>query len=221
MSNPTHPRFTPIKICGLTREADVQQAVQLGVNAIGFVMYAQSPRAINPERARALCQLLPPFVTPVLLFVNAHPTHVWEALRQVPNALLQFHGDESPADCEQFGRPYLKAARIPVESNLASQFDLARFADHYQSACGLLLDTLSPQFGGTGTCFDWSKVDPLPKTHLVLSGGLHPHNVAEAIAMVQPKGLSLAVDVSSGVEAAKGIKDVDKMRAFVRAVRSA
>lgn len=217
------PLFTPrirIKICGLTRGTDVQVAVRIGADAIGFVLYEKSPRAVTAQQAAALCRELPPFLTPVLLFVNAQPEQVVNALRLMPQALLQFHGDETPAYCEAFAHPYLKAARIPVDSQEANTIDLLRFAQSYEKAQGILLDTLSPQFGGTGKSFDWASVPTLATTHLVLGGGLNAHNVAQAISAIAPKGLSLAVDVSSGVESAKGIKDADKMAAFVQAVRN-
>ena len=211
---------TRIKICGLTRASDVRDAVRLGADAIGFVLYEKSPRAVSARQAADLCRLLPPFVSPVLLFVNAAHELVQQALALMPQALLQFHGDESPADCERFARPYLKAARIPADAKGAQAFDLPRFAKDYTSAQGILLDTLSPQFGGTGKAFDWQALPSLTDTHLVLGGGLNTSNVAQAIAVVGPKGLSLAVDVSSGVEAAKGVKDAQKIAAFVEAVRA-
>ena len=219
MQPPPIPPKTRIKICGLTRASDVLEAVRLGADAIGFVLYEKSPRAISAQQAAALCGVVPPFVSPVLLFVNAQPAQVELALRLMPQALLQFHGDESPAQCEQFGHPYLKAARIPLDSQGAGSFDLQGFASSYASAQGILLDTLSPQFGGTGQAFDWTAVPFLPTSHLVLGGGLNTDNVAQAISVVRPKGLSLAVDVSSGVESAKGIKDAEKMAAFIQAVR--
>lgn len=211
---------TRIKICGLTRRSDVADAVRLGADAIGFVLYEKSPRSVSAAQAADLCGLLPPFVSPVLLFVNAAPETVQQALALMPNALLQFHGDESPADCERFARPYLKAARIPTQAQAAQNFDLPRFAQAYASAQGILLDTLSPQFGGTGKAFDWKALPSLAGTHLVLGGGLNASNVAQAIALVSPKGLSLAVDVSSGVEVDKGVKDAHKIAAFVEAVRA-
>jgi phosphoribosylanthranilate isomerase len=214
----TQPKIR-IKICGLTRPQDVQDAVRLGADAIGFVLYEKSPRAISAQQAATLCRLLPPFVTPVLLFVNAPPEQVQEALRLMPQALLQFHGDEPPDECQNYRHPYLKAARIPNDPLGALAFDLHQFCQTYASAQGILLDSLSPQFGGTGETFNWDGLPLLPTTHLVLGGGLNAQNVVHAISVVGPKGLTLAVDVSSGVESAKGIKDARKMAAFIQAVR--
>ncbi len=199
---------TRIKVCGLTREADLDAAVALGVDAIGFVLWARSPRAVSIERAAELARRLPPFVTPVCLFVNAAPEHIAQAVAALPNALLQFHGDESPADCLAARRPYLRAARM------APGFALLDFALAHSSAAGILLDTHVEGYGGSGKAFDWSLVPanvPLP---VVLSGGLNPANVTDGVMRVRPS----AVDVSSGVESAKGVKDVALMRAFVAAV---
>jgi phosphoribosylanthranilate isomerase len=202
---------TRIKICGLTREGDLDSAVAGGADAIGFVLYPKSPRAVSLRRATELARRLPPFVTPVLLFVNAHRDEVDAALDAIPNALLQFHGDEQPADCERFRRPYLRAARM--SPGLA----LLDFATAYASAAGLLLDAHVEGYGGGGKAFDWSLVPahvPLP---VVLSGGLNPANVIDGVMSVRP----WAVDVSSGVESAKGIKDPALMRRFCEAVREA
>ncbi len=212
---------TRIKICGLTREADVEAAVHAGADAVGFVLYDQSPRHVTPERSGELARRLPPFVTPVLLFVNASPEHIERGCRAVPQALLQFHGDESPADCTAAGRPYLRAARIPT-GPAARDFDLLKYAADHQAAQALLLDALVEGYGGGGQSFDWTAFPwshPLlnASSRLVLSGGLTPANVTDGILRVRP----WAVDVSSGVEAAKGIKDPGKMLAFVAAVRAA
>ena len=216
----THHR-TRIKICGLTREADVDAAVRAGADAVGFVLYERSERHVAPERAGELARCLPPFVMPVLLFVNASPEHIARGCQAVPQALLQFHGDESPAECEAAGRPYLRAARIPTGSN-GGDFDLLKYAEDHRAAQAILLDALVEGYGGGGQSFDWTAFPwshPLlnASSRLVLSGGLTPANVIDGITRVRP----WAVDVSSGVEAAKGIKDPDKMLAFVAAVRAA
>lgn len=202
---------TRVKICGITRGEDLAAAVAAGADAIGFVFYPPSPRYVPIERAALLARSVPPFVTRVGLFVNAEPTFVRGTLAQVPLDLLQFHGDENAAYCEQFGRPYLKAARVRPE------VDLLEFARAFPTAQGLLLDAWSTAYGGTGQTFDWSLIPenlPLP---IILSGGLHAGNVGEAVRNIRP----WAVDVSSGVEQTKGIKDAAKIAAFMAAVRMA
>ena len=214
---------TRIKMCGFTREADVDAAVQAGADAIGFVLYPPSPRAVSIERAAELAARLPAFVTPVLLFVNEAPERVREACAAVPGAVLQFHGDETPEHCEQMtqltGRPHLKAARIPLEA--AASFDLLKFAELHSHAQAILLDAHVDGFGGGGKAFNWSLLPPSVNAHLVLSGGLTPANVADGIRTLRPRARSLAVDVSSGIESGKGLKDADKIRQFVDAVRTA
>ena len=212
---------TRIKICGLTREVDVDAAVQAGADAIGFVLYPKSPRFVTPERAGELARRLPAFVTPVLLFVNASPACVAQSVQAVPNALLQFHGNETPADCMAAGRPFLRAARIPI-GPAGAAFDLLKYATDFTSAKAILLDAHVEGFGGGGQSFDWNAFPwshPLlnASSRLVLSGGLDAANVIDGINRVRP----WAVDVSSGVEVSKGIKDADKIHAFVAAVRSA
>jgi phosphoribosylanthranilate isomerase len=202
---------TRIKICGLTREADVDAAVQAGADAIGFVLYEKSPRFVDPVRAAALARRLPPFVTPVLLLVNASPELIQAAIHAVPQALLQFHGDESPAQCAAPQRAYLRAARM------APGFDLLDFGSRFGSAQALLLDAHVEAFGGGGKVFDWSLIPPNVPLPVVLSGGLSAANVIEGIARVRP----WAVDVSSGVESSKGIKDAELMRRFCDAVHEA
>ena len=202
---------TRIKICGLTRAADVDAAVQAGADAIGFVLYDKSPRAVSVARAAELARRLPPFVTPVLLLVNASDALRQAALAAVPQALLQFHGDESPAQCQAPGRAYLRAARM------APGFDLLDFARRFAGAQALLLDTHVEGYGGGGKAFDWSLIPPSVPLPVVLSGGLNAANVIEGIASVRP----WAVDVSSGVESAKGIKDAEAMRRFCDAVHEA
>jgi phosphoribosylanthranilate isomerase len=204
-------RRTRIKICGLTREADVDDAVAAGADAVGFVLYPKSPRAVSAARAGELARRLPPFVTPVLLFVNATAAEVDAALQAVPHALLQFHGDESPAQCEAAARPYLRAARM------APGLDLLDFAARFASASALLLDTHVDGYGGGGKSFDWSLVPPGVPLPVVLSGGLSAANVIDGVRRVRP----WAVDVSSGVESTKGIKDAALMRRFCDAVREA
>ncbi len=233
-SNPTHgqtPIRTRIKICGLTREADVDVAVACGADAVGFVLYAASPRAVSVERAAQLAKRLPPFVSPVLLFVNHDAAFVAQALEAVPHAYAQFHGDESPVQClslSQNGvRPYLRAARIPL-GEAGRAFDLVKYVHDYSHAQALLLDAHVDGFGGSGKAFNWSLLPLNVNAHLVLSGGLTAANVADGIAQVRPRCKTLAVDVSSGVEAdapggttLKGIKDAEKINQFVAAVRAA
>jgi phosphoribosylanthranilate isomerase len=222
---------TRIKICGLTREADVDAAVAAGADAIGFVLYAKSPRAVSLERAAELARRLPPFMSPVLLFVNATATEIEAACAMIPRATLQFHGDETPQDCaaatSNGRRAYLRAARIPLGEGAAS-FDLVQFAQDYSSAQAILLDAHVDGYGGGGKTFNWSLLPPNVNAHLVLSGGLDSANVGDGIAALRSRGKTLAVDVSSGVEALdaagkpqKGIKDPQRIRAFVAAVRNA
>jgi phosphoribosylanthranilate isomerase len=217
--------MTKIKICGLTREQDVDAAVLAGADAIGFVMYAPSPRAVSIERATILAKRLPPFVTPVLLFVNELEANIHKACEAIPTALLQFHGDdtlETPEFCASLKRPFMKAARIPVGEE--TSFDLVKYAERYEAASAILLDTLVTGYGGGGktfnwNSFNWSQLSTNVNLRLVLSGGLTPANVAEGIALVKP----WAVDVSSGVEISdlKGIKDPQKITNFIHAVRLA
>jgi len=202
---------TRVKICGLTRESDVAAAVAAGADAVGFVLYAKSPRHVPLARAAELALGLPPFVTPVLLFVNASRQVVTAACDALPQALLQFHGDETPADCDAAGRAYLRAVRM------AAGVDLLDWQRNYPKAAALLLDTFVEGYGGSGRSFDWSSVPPDARTPLVLSGGLNPANVIDGVLAVRP----YAVDVSSGVESAKGIKDAALMRRFCVAVREA
>ena len=206
----THHR-TRIKICGLTRESDVDAAVQAGADAIGFVLYDKSPRYISIRRAAELAERLPPFVTPVGLFVNAGAAKIDAAARAVPQLLLQFHGDESVDQCRHAGRPYLRAARM------APGFDLLDFAAQFPDAQAILLDAHVDGYGGGGKVFDWSLIPVNLPRPVILSGGLHAENVILGIKHVRP----WAVDVSSGVESAKGIKDVDAIRRFCDAVREA
>jgi phosphoribosylanthranilate isomerase len=221
MSRALQPR-TRIKICGLTREQDVDAAVEAGADAIGLVLYPHSPRYVSPERAAELARRLPPFMTPVLLFVNETLETVRAACELVPHAMLQFHGDETAGYCRQASgglRPYMRAARIPLDE--AAGFDLLKFAAEYSQANALLLDAHVEGYGGAGRTFPWSRLPPNVSCHAVLSGGLTPANVGDGILQVRPRFLSLAVDVSSGVESAKGIKDAGLIHQFVAAVRAA
>lgn len=202
---------TRVKICGITREQDLEAAVAAGADAVGFVFYPPSPRFLDNDRARELVRRVPPFVTRVGLFVNPDPAAIAATLAAVPIDLVQFQGDEEPAFCEQLGRPYLKVARMRAE------LDLLEFARSYPSARGLLLDAYVESYGGAGQRFDWSLVPrslPLP---VIVAGGLTPDNVGTAIRQLRPWG----VDVSSGVESAKGIKDASKIAAFIAAVKKA
>lgn len=234
MSSPssrTHASRTRIKICGLTREQDVDAAVDAGADAIGFVLYPKSPRAVTPARAAALARRLPPFVTPVLLFVNASATETIAACASVAGAMAQFHGDESPEDCwaasDQGRIPFLRAARIPLGEG-AARFDLVKYAHDHSHARAILLDAHVEGYGGGGKSFNWSLLPTSVASHLVLSGGLTPANVTDGIVQVRPRCKTLAVDVSSGVEATgpdglplKGIKDAGKIQSFIAAVRAA
>lgn len=196
------------KICGITRIEDALAAAEAGADAIGLVFYAKSPRAVNVQQAREIIRALPPFVTTVGLFVNASRCELNEILEAVPLDLLQFHGDETPADCEGYNRPYIKALRVRPGDDLEAACKL------YASASGILLDTyVAGVPGGTGEAFDWSLVPAKLSKPIILAGGLSPANVAQAIARVQP----WAVDVSGGVEQSKGIKDPVKIRAFIDA----
>ncbi len=201
---------TRVKICGITRPEDGLRAAELGVDAIGLVFVAASPRAVDAIQAAAIASLLPPFVTRVGLFVDAGVEQVKAVLNRVALDLLQFHGNESAAYCEQFGRPYIKAVSMRPDR------DVLAYMAGYSSATGFLLDAYHPAVaGGSGEQFDWRRV-PVQSPHsIVLAGGLDPGNVAEAIRQVRPYG----VDVSSGVESAKGIKDATKMAEFMLGVQ--
>lgn len=215
---------TRIKICGLTREQDVDAAVAAGADAVGFVLYQPSPRHVSAARAAELARRLPPFVTPVLLFVNAPAIEIGAACARVPWALIQFHGDESAEFCARAGRPFIRAARIPPGQSPepgSARFDLVKYAQDYSAAQAILLDAEVEGYGGGGKTFNWSLLPPSVNAHLVLSGGLTPANVADGILQVRPRCKTLAVDVSSGVEISKGIKSADKINQFVAAVRAA
>jgi phosphoribosylanthranilate isomerase len=202
---------TCIKICGVSREADVDAAVESGADAVGFVFYPQSPRHVTMARAAELARRLPPFVSAVGLFVNAGPSAVAAATDAVPGLVLQFHGDEAPGYCAGFRRPYLKAARM------APGVDLLDFCARYADARALLVDAPVEGYGGGGKVFDWSLVPAAVPLPVVLSGGLHAGNVIDGILQVRP----WAVDVSSGVERSRGEKDPAAIRRFCEAVREA
>jgi phosphoribosylanthranilate isomerase len=195
-----------VKICGITRLQDLHAACAAGADALGFVFYETSPRNVSVETAAALLRALPPFVQSVGLFVNAEPAFIAAALNVLPLDLLQFHGDETPADCERHGRPYIKAVRVKQDT------DLLKCAADFSSARGLLLDAwVAGVAGGTGERFDWGLIPAELPVPVILSGGLTPDNVAAAVQQVRP----WAVDVSSGVEISKGIKDAQKLAQFI------
>ena len=200
---------TRVKICGLTREQDIVAAARAGADAVGLVFYAPSPRAVEVEQARALIDVMPAFVTSVGLFVDAAPDYVTEVMSRVPLDLLQFHGDEDPAYCDGFNRPWIKAVRM------RAGVDVSALAKRYGAAANLLLDTYeSGVAGGTGRSFNWDLIPSWMAPGVILAGGLTPDNVADAICAVRP----YAVDVSGGVEAAKGLKDESKIVAFMNGV---
>ncbi len=201
-----------VKICGITRVEDLHAACAAGADALGFVFYAKSPRHVTADAAAALLRELPPFVQAVGLFVDADPAFVEAVLQAAPLDLLQFHGDETPAECARYGRPFIKAVRVHRDT------DLLKCAADFEAARGLLLDAFVPGVpGGTGERFDWNLIPPkLPKP-VILSGGLDPGNVAGAVRSVRP----WAVDVSSGVEVSKGIKDAQKIARFIANAKEA
>ncbi|MBK8326094.1 MAG: phosphoribosylanthranilate isomerase [Agitococcus sp.] len=202
---------TRVKICGITRVADALDAIALGADALGFVFYAPSPRAVSAQTVQNIVAQLPPFVSTVGLFVDATPQEVQSVLAQVPLSLLQFHGDETNEYCQQFGVPWIKALRMEPDSDI-----LAKIAE-YPQAQGILLDAWHPHLkGGTGQTFDWRHWPQCNKA-LILAGGLTPENVTEAIHFTKP----YAVDVSGGVEASKGIKEFTLLQAFMAGVNAA
>jgi phosphoribosylanthranilate isomerase len=213
---------TRIKLCGLTREEDVLAAATAGADAIGLVFYEGSARYVAPERAAQLLAALPPFICSIGLFVNASAEQVQQVTDHVPLTGLQFHGDETPEQCATIAaavkRPFLRALRVKPETKPDDLLEYARF---YRLASpffsGLLLDTWVEGYGGSGKAFDWSLVPKEIAHQVVLSGGLTVQNVTEAVQRLRPH----AVDVSSGIEHSKGIKDAAKMQAFVHAVRAA
>ena len=213
---------TRIKICGITRPEDLHAAVAAGADAIGLVFYSKSPRHVTAEAAASLLSTVPPFVTSVGLFVNASPEEVAATVRTAPVSMLQFHGDESVEQCcaaaEAVNRPFLRAVRMKPDMTGA---DLLEYEHSYRAAsklfAGILLDAFVEGYGGGGKVFDWSLIPKELAPRVVLSGGLSVQNATEAVLQVRPH----AVDVSSGVEQAKGIKDPAKIREFIDAVRRA
>ena len=202
---------TRVKVCGITRADDLRAAADAGADAFGLVFYPPSPRFLTLERARELNRAAPPFLTSVALFVNAGAEEVRQVLQAVQPQVLQFHGEEAPEFCRSFGVPYIKACRV------RAGVDLLEYWRPFSDACGWLADAWVEEYGGAGTGFDWALVPALREKPLVLSGGLAPGNVGDAIRHVQPWG----VDVSSGVESAKGIKDAARIAAFIAEVRNA
>ena len=202
--------MTKIKICGLRDREHAQIAAHAGADAIGMVFYEPSPRYVDVATARDICLALPPFMSRVGLLVNAKPQQIEAILQKVPLSLLQFHGDEDNAMCQQFGMPFIKALR--VQEGMDIEAEMARFPD----ACGFLLDAYHPQhYGGSGVCFDWQQFPHSAEQPITLAGGLTPDNVGDAVHTLTP----YAVDVSSGVEREKGVKDATKIRAFCAAVK--
>jgi phosphoribosylanthranilate isomerase len=200
---------TRIKICGITRPEDGIAAARLGADAIGLVFYPPSPRAVTVIQAKLIVKSLPPFVTVVGLFVNEERSVIEQTLKEVPLDLLQFHGDESPHDCEGFAKPWIKAIRMRQD------IDLTATEQVYAAASGLLLDTYQAGVvGGTGQTFDWSMVPQSLADRVILAGGLNSENVTQAVQQLRP----YAVDVSGGVEESKGIKDAAKIDAFIAGV---
>lgn len=200
-----------IKICGITRLNDALAAADAGTDALGFVFYPPSPRAINVDQAKKICCGLPPFITKVGLFVNASPEDVLETTRLLSLDLLQFHGEESPDYCTQFNKPWIKALRV------SSATDIKKEVEYFQQAQGILLDAYVEGIqGGTGSQFDWSLIPTTLNKPIILAGGLTCDNITSAINQVKP----YAVDVSGGVEIAKGIKDHDKIKTFINKVKA-
>ena len=199
--------MTKVKICGFTEAENAREAAIAGVDAIGLVFYDKSPRNVDILRAQEIIEALPPFVNRVGLFVNANPSFVDEVLCEVSLDTLQFHGDESPLDCSQYQMPFIKSLRVKPETNVF------QVADEFSSASAILLDSFNPSaYGGTGEAFDWSLACVDISLPIILAGGLNETNVSAAISQVKP----YAVDASSGVESAPGVKDIDKIVAFIR-----
>ena len=210
---------TRIKLCGFTREEDVQTAVEAGADAIGMIFFSKSPRAVSIQQAKRLRAQVPAFVTLVALFVNADQDYIEEVIEAVSPDLLQFHGSEPPQECERYGVPYMKAFRVGGPG-MDSREDVLTECLHYKSARAWLFDSFTPGFGGSGEGFDLSLLGAVlnsaDASPLVLAGGLAAENVASHIRKLRP----FAVDVSSGIEDAPGVKSVDKIVNFVQAVRA-
>jgi phosphoribosylanthranilate isomerase len=200
-----------VKICGITRAADARAAAEAGADAVGLVFYPPSPRFLSTERAVEIRDALPPFVQTVALFVNPDAAQVAQVIGRVKPAMLQFHGDETPDFCAHFGVPYVKAARVKAG------VDLLEYLRPFSTAAAWLLDSFVAEYGGVGERFDWSLAPQKLERPLILSGGLDVSNIGEAIRRLRPWG----VDVSSGVESAKGVKDAAKIAAFIAEVRNA
>lgn len=200
---------TRVKICGFTRVEDATLAARLGVDAIGLVFYDLSPRNVSIAQAVSICRALPAFTTVVALFVDANEDYIRDVLTKVPVDCIQFHGDEAPGDCRRYGKPYIKALRVQ------QQTDILGTAELYADAVGLLLDAYHPDSkGGTGQAFDWRLLPQQCALPIILAGGLTPDQVKDAITQHRP----YALDVSSGVEVTKGVKDSEKMAAFLKEV---
>ena len=203
-------QMTKVKICGFTNAENARDAAIAGVDAIGLVFYNKSPRNVDIQRAREIVSALPPFVNRVGLFVNANPSFIDEVLCEVPLDTLQFHGDEVSGDCTQYQMPFIKSLRVTPKTNV-------QLADNFSEASALLLDSHNPNsYGGTGEVFDWMLARVNIDLPIILAGGLNSENVSDAISQVNP----YAVDASSGVESAPGVKDIDKILAFIRSVHS-
>ena len=203
--------MTKVKICGFTEAENAREAAIAGVDAVGLVFYDKSPRNVDILRAQEIIEALPPFVNRVGLFVNANPSFVDEVLCEVSLDTLQFHGDESPLDCSQYQMPFIKSLRVKPETNVF------QVADEFSSASAILLDSFNPSaYGGTGEAFDWSLACVDISLPIILAGGLNETNVSVAISQVKP----YAVDATSGVESAPGVKDIDKIVAFIRNTNS-
>ncbi len=203
--------MTKVKICGFTNSENARDAAIAGVDAIGLVFYDKSPRNVDIQKAREIVAALPPFINRVGLFVNANPSFIDEVLCEVPLDTLQFHGDEEVVDCTQYQMPFIKSLRVTSKTNLD------QIAEHFSDASALLLDSYNPNsYGGTGEIFDWSLARVKINLPIILAGGLNSENVSEAISQVNP----YAVDASSGVESSPGMKDIDKILAFIQSVRS-
>jgi phosphoribosylanthranilate isomerase len=203
--------MTKVKICGFTNSENARDAAIAGVDAIGLVFYDKSPRNVDIQRAREIVAALPPFINRVGLFVNANPSFIDEVLCEVPLDTLQFHGDEEVVECTQYQMPFIKSLRVTSKTNLD------QIAEHFSDASALLLDSYNPNsYGGTGEIFDWSLARVKINLPIILAGGLNSENVSEAISQVNP----YAVDASSGVESSPGMKDIDKILAFIQSVRS-
>ena len=203
--------MTKVKICGFTEPDNARDASIAGVDAVGLVFYDKSPRNVDVQKAQEIIDALPPFVNRVGLFVNANPSFVDEILCEVPLDTLQFHGDESLLDCTQYQMPFIKSLRVRPDTNVV------QVAEQFSSASAILLDSFNPSsFGGTGEAFDWSLACVDISLPIILAGGLNSDNVSSEIRQVRP----YAVDASSSVESAPGVKDIDKIEAFIRNTNS-